>query len=43
MKWAELVALYQLTMDAQPHNMPPHYNVCPTDPVDVTTLRGQGE
>ena len=33
--WAELVALYRLTMDAPPHNMPPRYNICPTDPVDV--------
>jgi putative SOS response-associated peptidase YedK len=33
--WAELVALYRLTMDAPPHNMPPRYNVCPTDPIDV--------
>ena len=22
-------------MDAPPHNMPPRYNICPTDPVDV--------
>ena len=33
--WAELVALYRLTMDAAPHNLRPRYNVCPTDPVDV--------
>jgi putative SOS response-associated peptidase YedK len=35
MTWAEIVALYQLTMDRPPHNMPPSYNVCPTDPVDT--------
>jgi putative SOS response-associated peptidase YedK len=35
--WAELVALYRLTMDAAPHNLRPRYNVCPTDPVDVVT------
>src|SRR5271169_6133710 len=35
--WAELVALYRLTMDAPPHNLRPRYNVCPTDPVDVVT------
>jgi putative SOS response-associated peptidase YedK len=35
MTWAEIVALYRLTMEAPPHNMPPRYNVCPTDPVDV--------
>ena len=37
--WAELVALYRLTMDAPPHNLRPRYNVCPTDPVDVVTGR----
>lgn len=35
MTWAELVALYRLTMKAPPHNLPPRYNICPTDPVDV--------
>ena len=35
--WAELVALYRLTMDAPPHNLRPRFNVCPTDPVDVVT------
>jgi putative SOS response-associated peptidase YedK len=35
--WAELMALYRLTMDAPPHNLRPRYNVCPTDPVDVVT------
>jgi putative SOS response-associated peptidase YedK len=35
--WANLVALYRLTMDAPPHNLRPRYNVCPTDPVDVVT------
>ena len=35
--WAELVALYRLTMDAPPHNLRPRYIVCPTDPVDVVT------
>jgi putative SOS response-associated peptidase YedK len=35
MTWAELVAVYRLTMDAPPHNMRPVYDVCPTDPVDV--------
>jgi putative SOS response-associated peptidase YedK len=38
--WAELVALYRLTMDAPPHNLRPRYNVCPTDPVDVVTAEG---
>jgi putative SOS response-associated peptidase YedK len=35
--WAELIALYRLTMAAPPHNLRPRYNVCPTDPVDVVT------
>jgi putative SOS response-associated peptidase YedK len=39
MTWAELVALYRLTMDAPPHNMRPVYNVCPTDPVDVVVVK----
>ena len=34
--WAELVALYRLTMDA-PHSLRPRYSVRPTDPVDVVT------
>jgi putative SOS response-associated peptidase YedK len=39
--WAELVALYRLTMDATPHNLRPRYKVCPTDPVDVVTADRQ--
>ena len=35
MTWAEIVALYGLTMAAPPHNLPPRYNICPTDPIDV--------
>jgi putative SOS response-associated peptidase YedK len=27
----------RLTMDAPPHNLPPRFNVCLTDPVDVVT------
>jgi putative SOS response-associated peptidase YedK len=37
MTWAEIVALYKLTLDRPPHNLPPSYNVCPTDPIDVVT------
>ena len=37
MSWAEIVALYKLTLDRPPHNLPPNYNVCPTDPIDVVT------
>jgi putative SOS response-associated peptidase YedK len=35
--WAEIAALYRLTMPVPPHNLPPRYNICPTDPVDVVT------
>ena len=35
--WAEIVALYGLTMDRPPHNMRADYKVCPTDPVDSST------
>ena len=31
--------LYRLTIQAPPHNLPPRYNICPTDPVDVVTER----
>ena len=37
--WAELVALYRLTMP--PVNTQPSYNVCPTDPIDMI-LPAQG-
>jgi putative SOS response-associated peptidase YedK len=33
----EIVRLYRLTIKAPPHNLPPRYNICPTDPVDVVT------
>jgi putative SOS response-associated peptidase YedK len=39
MTWAEIVALYRLAMAAPPHNMPPRYNICPTDPIDVVRER----
>jgi hypothetical protein len=35
--WAEIVALYRLTLDRPPHNLQPNYNLCPTDPIDVVT------
>jgi len=34
---AEIVALYRLALDRPPHNLPPHYDVCPADPIDVVT------
>ena len=33
--WDEIVRLYRLTIKAPPHNLPPRYNICPTDPVDA--------
>jgi putative SOS response-associated peptidase YedK len=39
MTWAEIVALYRLTLDRPPHNLQSRYNVCPTDPIDVVTER----
>jgi putative SOS response-associated peptidase YedK len=35
--WAEIVALYKLALPAPPHNMPPRFNISPTDPVEVVT------
>jgi putative SOS response-associated peptidase YedK len=37
--WEEIVRLYRLAIQAPPHNLPPRYNICPTDPVDVMTER----
>jgi putative SOS response-associated peptidase YedK len=37
--WEEILRLYRLTIKAPPHNLPPRYNICPTDPVDVVTER----
>jgi putative SOS response-associated peptidase YedK len=37
--WEEIVRLYRLTIKLPPHNLPPRYNICPTDPVDVVTER----
>ena len=39
MTWEEIVRLYRLTIQKPPHNLPPRYNICPTDPVDVVTER----
>ncbi len=35
MTWEEIVRLYRITRDQPPRNVQPHYNICPTDPVDV--------
>ena len=35
--WAEIVALYRLTLDGPPHNLRPRFNGCPIDPIDVVT------
>ena len=36
------MALYRLTMNAPPHNIPARYNVCPTDPIDVVRKADSG-
>src|SRR5262249_41290780 len=42
MTWTELIAIYRLTMTAPPHNLPPRYNICPTDPIDVVRNTDRG-
>jgi putative SOS response-associated peptidase YedK len=37
--WEEIVRLYRLTIKAPPHNLPPRYNICPTDLVDAVIER----
>jgi putative SOS response-associated peptidase YedK len=37
--WEQIVRLYGLTAAPPPHNMPPRYNICPTDPVDTIVER----
>ena len=34
--WREIVALYRLSVPAQPErNLPGRYNICPTDTIDA--------
>ncbi len=33
--WSELVALYRITADAPPPNLPPRYNIAPTQSVPI--------
>jgi putative SOS response-associated peptidase YedK len=38
--WREIVALYHLSVPAQPErNLPGRYNICPTDPIDAVVER----
>jgi putative SOS response-associated peptidase YedK len=37
--WPEIVRLYRLTLDTPARNTQAHYNVCPTDPIDVVIER----
>jgi putative SOS response-associated peptidase YedK len=38
--WRELVALYRLSVQAEPErNLPGRYNICPTDPIDAVVDR----
>jgi putative SOS response-associated peptidase YedK len=39
--WRELVALYRLTVPAEPErNLPARYNICPTTTIDAVVERG---
>jgi putative SOS response-associated peptidase YedK len=39
--WREIVALYRLSVPLEPErNLPAHYNICPTDMIDVVVERG---
>ena len=31
--WAEIFALYQLTLEVQPTNLEPNFNTCPTQTI----------
>jgi putative SOS response-associated peptidase YedK len=38
--WREMVALYRLSVPAQPErNLPGRYNICPTDTIDAVVER----
>ena len=38
--WREIVALYRLSVPAQPErNLPGRYNICPTDTIDTVVER----
>jgi hypothetical protein len=39
--WREIVALYRLAVPVESErNLPAHYNICPTDTIDVVVERG---
>ena len=39
--WREIVALYRLSVPAEPErNLPARYNICPTDTIDAVIERG---
>lgn len=40
--WSELVKLYRITEIPTPSNLPPRYNIAPTDPVPVVRAIGSG-
>jgi len=43
LRWDDIAKLYDLAMQGPPHwNFPASYNVCPTDPVSVIRLHGDG-
>jgi putative SOS response-associated peptidase YedK len=37
--WEEIVRLYRPSTQLPPHNLPPRYSICPTDPVDAVIER----
>lgn len=40
--WEQIDRMYMLIQQAPPSNMPPNYNVCPTQLVDVILATAQG-
>lgn len=38
--WAQIRALYQLTLNKPPSNIRPRFNICPTTPIDVVIAQG---
>ena len=40
--WSDLVRLYKLTADQTPLNLPPRYNIAPTQDVPVVRFTREG-
>ncbi|HYN37973.1 MAG TPA: SOS response-associated peptidase family protein, partial [Rhodospirillales bacterium] len=39
--WSELVELYRITADLPPPNLPPRYNIAPTQTVPIVRRSGE--